>query len=295
MMQSAGASEYNALWEISTNVQPPMDLCPDPASTQAPIRIDDTGRRLRLPGFVQNLATQYPPAGMFTVNDLDWKFVGTGKQMGLVAAFPRQRLDDFRIGESHRGGCKVLIGSYKATTDSVLLNDRGLCVFGAPSYAMGKKRQAAAAAAAEPEPCAQTECGVARYGRSPDAQSKKNCAYCCYARVYAKCQGVVIVKFPCYEGDTAATCMTMKHCTPDGEPAHVGVQGHRHLRQWSSEATSLIISKLKLQTKPAVIIQGVLYPPAARVCMPRKPLSLSAAGTAHAACAMCERYAVVHG
>lgn len=251
-MEPACPSGHTPFCRDGVGYKEPSERTTDaPAVPHEPIRIDDSSRRVRLPGFVQHLSTQYPPAGMFAVHELDWKFVGTGKQMGLVAAFPRQRLHDFRIGESLRGGCKILIGSYKATTESVLLNDRGLCVFGAPSYAMGKKRQAESMPAAH-----SRDSTVARYGSTPDAQSKKNCAYCCYVRVYAKCANVVIVKFPCYEGDTPETCMTMKHCTPHGEPAHVGVEGHQHLRQWSPEATSLIIFRLHLLMKPAVIIQG---------------------------------------
>lgn len=224
-------------------------------TTAVPIYIDDTVFKGKLPLFIRSLCTQFPAPGAFTVENLEWKLVGTGTQMGLAAAFPQNRLADFRSGESQRGRCRVDISNVMPPTEGVPMSVRGVCVFAAPHSAVEKRRQAEPASA-PPLPCKE---GVkARYGKHQTGTScKKNCAYYFFAKAYAKCPGVVIIKFPCCEGDTLATCASMKHCTPAGDPAHTDVDAQIFLRQWSEKATDLIIEQLKLQRKPSLIVQGM--------------------------------------
>lgn len=227
----------------------------DTATTAVPVHIDDTVFKGKLPLFIRSLCTQLPAPGTFTVEDLDWTLVGTGTQMGLAAAFMHNRLNDFRAGESQRGRCRVDISNVMPPTEGVPMSVRGVCVFAAPHSAVEKRRQAEPATA-PPLPCKE---GVkARYGKHQTGTScKKNCAYYFFAKAYAKCPGVVIIKFPCSQGDTPQTCASMRHCTPAGSPAHTDVDAQIFLRQWSERATDLIIEQLKQQKKPSLIVQGV--------------------------------------
>jgi hypothetical protein len=146
----------------------------------------------RLPTFVRDLKVQSPAAPVFSVLDLRWKCIPEQKQYALAAAFPKERLAGFRLGEEARGETTLQVASHSPPTDGLLESLRGTCFYGGPQHLEQKKRSQIAPSDG-PQP--QTAGVRARKGAHQTGKScKQGCVYHFLVKVYAKCANTVVIK-----------------------------------------------------------------------------------------------------
>jgi hypothetical protein len=212
----------------------------------------------RVPGYAKanKLPVQCPSAGPFNAAELGWRLIKDNGQHALVAAIPFNRLGDFEAGEEERGNCALNASRvFKAASDGVLLNNRAECSYSKPGHKQQQQRQQV-----DPDLSPQpVKPGTkARKGALQNSTSAKlGCAYHFMVKRYSKRADVVILKFPCKDGDTRATCASMQHVVRRGGPlAHDGMD--HHLQVHTEEMHDFVIPKLKDHIKPAIIRAGML-------------------------------------
>lgn len=218
--------------------------------------LPDNSVKGALPAFARHIAVQNPPPGPFAAQDLQWQVVMDDGRRSLAAAFSMKRMDDFLEGEAHAGSCRVDLHIFKKATEAVLFNHRGACVFAAPKKKDQQQRKLMMASAA-PQPCVSgTEARRNKLQRGTTC--KLDCGYHFFAKEYAKRKGLVVIKFPCKEGDTVQSCTSMQHRTPAGLVAHTTADAQQHLREYTAEMRELVIGKLKAHIKSQIIRAGML-------------------------------------
>lgn len=220
-----------------------------PSGAGAPpyVQVDMSCCKGRLPFFVHSLLLQKPLPGQFTVDDLEWSFVEDRGHKALAAAIPEDRVSDFQAGEAERGKTRVHRHGQGRRREGLILQQRATCMFERPRHPEQQKRQRLEASAP-----------TVRFSKTQAGNScKRGCVYCFYVKKYAKVPGVVVLKFPCEDGDTRSSCRAMQHVTREGVVAHTELHTH-HLRKYTDEVTQLVIQKLRMEVKPATIISGAL-------------------------------------
>lgn len=252
-----------AIPAVSPDVQYTSSCLHEPhhPSTEAPrectLNMKQSKRHHRVPEYVKHteLTLQTPAEGPFSVDDLNWVNVVVHEpHRALVAAIPPDRLDDFVEGEGSRGWCQVRAKS-QGTSDSLSVNKRCFCMFGAPDHAIQKQRQLLKGSA-EPLPAksgGKGRCAANHKGTS----QKKGCQHRFGATLYRDVPDKLFIRFPCQRDDTVQTCAAMKHSTNSGLDTHADESCERHLREYQADIEELAVQLLRTNTKPAAIITSM--------------------------------------
>lgn len=216
-----------------------------------------------LPKYVRDLRLQQPGPGTFCRDDVAWQCVEERKQFALAAAIPSGRLADFVAGEAERGGCNVQLGDVDGPGAR-----RGACSYAGPSHKHEQEQQQLHKLDAPQPSLPRGQCVragyTARRGRLQlNKSGRVGCLYSFYVKAYSKVPNVVVVKFPCSEGDVAGSCARMRHVNKGGRLAHDGLD--KHLR-YTDEIQTFVYVRLKIHMKPALIMSGAPCPMLAAVC-----------------------------
>jgi hypothetical protein len=112
-------------------------------ATQAQDLPGEASKHSRVPEFVKKLEVQQPRLGEFTVNDLPWMHAKDRGVSIMVAAFHKERLDDFVSGECRRGDTAINRGSKGDTASAgVLVNLVCRCKYAAITKMADKQKSA---------------------------------------------------------------------------------------------------------------------------------------------------------
>lgn len=218
----------------------------------------------RLPSFAKadQLPTQWPDPGPFNSAALGWKLIKDNGAHALVAAIPFERLADFQTGEEDAGSCMLNADRvYKKVTNGLLMNNRAVCSYAGPDH---KQQQARQNVDPDLSPQALKQGTRPRKGALQNNTSARiGCQYHFHVKRFAKRPEVVVLKFPCEEGDKAETCASMRHLNKQRQPAHEGAD--LHLQKHTQEMYDFVLPKLKDHIKPAVICAGALQTSIAQV------------------------------
>jgi hypothetical protein len=171
----------------------------------------------RVPECAKTLEAQQPGPGLLNAEDLEWSKIMDRGNTYMVAAIPKDRLEDFVAGEGERG-CTIINVAHKSDNRSVgLVTDLVCeCKYGCHKGTTRKRK-------------AETPLTEAQGRRSKIMMHdsiKKGCKYQFTAKEYQKHEGVLFIKFRAYGEDVNGLCLGMHHISDDGYPAHEGLDIH---------------------------------------------------------------------
>jgi hypothetical protein len=167
------------------------------------------GKSARLPPFVNDLACQAAPAGIFSAKELLWTKVRDRGGMCNVVAIPKDRIHDF-VGRENKCG-NTTINMYVKSTQQCL---------GVPTCLVGRCCYGTLRKIAQKEKAATpvTQVDGHRSKISMGQSIKKGCLYAFTIKEYSREEGMVIIKFMCDDG---GQCSTMEHADAAGNHVHM--------------------------------------------------------------------------
>lgn len=204
------------------------------------------GKVARVPAWTMRCNVQTPDAGPFNVLDLEWMFVAERKSHFKVAAFSKDRLNDFLDGEADQG-CTLINTESKADkrTPGVITDLTGSCKYGCFAKVASKEK------AKLPLTNVKGPRSKIIMGQSV----KKGCCYNFFIKEYSKVPDVFFIKYPCkVHEEHQHPCRSMLHMDADGQNVHEGLTLHvRH----TEEIEQFIVARLKAGCCVKTILKGV--------------------------------------
>jgi hypothetical protein len=201
------------------------------------------GKSARLPSFVNDLACQAPPAGIFSAKELLWSKVRHRGGMCNVVAIPKDRIHDFVGGKNERGNTTINM-EVKSSQQcpGVPTSLVGWCCYGKLRETAQKEKAAT--------PITQVD---GRRSKISMGQSiKKGCLYAFTIKESSRKEGMVIIKFMCDDG---GQCSTMEHADAAGNHVHMDLTMHV---PHTDEVKAVILARLKAGACTKTVLKGAL-------------------------------------